>query len=327
MKKVLVTGASGLIGTNLVDALLSQDEGCDVFEVSRKEGCDLLDKDLTKQIIEDFKPDVVYHLAANAAEARGQISPIDMTERNLNIFLNVLVPSINAGVKRFIYTSSVAVYGEIGVPYSEDDIPNPKDVYGVNKLASEQILKILSKVHNFDYTIFRPHNVYGPHQDMSNPYKNVVALIMRNLIEDKEITLFGEGKMKRAFSYVDDVVDVLVAGMSDEFKNQTVNVGSTLETDIATLLKKIEKIAGKKAKVKNLPARPTEIWNFLASHKRQGMLFDYHETPLDEGLQKTWEFITLPKIKEQENEINNISQDIKIIDPEDAYYFTNRKGK
>lgn len=297
---ILVTGSTGLVGTNLVNKL--RKEGNLVVGFSRKEGVDLRDKLFTKTLIEKIKPEIVYHLAANAAEARGQVSPQDMTENNLNIFLNVLVPSINCKVKRFIYTSSVAVYGDCEVPYSEDDIMKPKDVYGVNKLACEQILKILAKVHGFDFTIFRPHNIYGPHQDMSNPYKNVVALFMRRLMEDKEITIYGGGKMKRAFSYVEDVVDVL-HDLTDTFKNQTVNVGSSIDIGIGDLLSKIEKIAGKKAKIKHLPAREQEIYLFLASHKKLNILHPYHETPLDEGLKKTWDFLNLPKIKVMENEI------------------------
>ena len=301
MARILVGGATGLVGTNLVNRLKEQKH--EVFSASRKLGYDFLDKDKIRKLVENFQPEIVYALQANAAESRGQVSPIDMTERNLGIFLNVLVPSINAKVKRFIYTSSVAVYGEAEVPYSEDDILKPKDVYGVNKMACEQILKILSKVHNIDYTIFRPHNIYGPHQDMSNPYKNVVALFMRNLIEDKEITIYGGGKMRRAFSYVDDVVDVLINGMTNKFKNQTVNVGSSLEIGIADLLSVIEKITGKKAKVNNLPAREQEIYLFLCNHKKLNLLHPYHETPLEEGLKKTWDFITLPKLETMTNEI------------------------
>jgi UDP-glucose 4-epimerase len=296
--KILVTGATGLVGTNLLKRLKYHE----IYTVSRREGIDLRDAKLARQVIETFNPDIVYHLAANAAESRGEKSPQDMTENNLNIFLNVLVPSINVGVKRFIYTSSVAVYGDCEVPYSEDDIPKPKDIYGVNKLACEQILKILAKVHNFDYTIFRPHNIYGPHQDMSNPYKNVVALFMRNLMEDKEITIFGEGKMRRAFSYVDDVVDVL-SDLSDTFKNQTVNVGSSIEYGIADVLEVIERVSGKKARVVHKPARPQEIYNFLPCHRKLNVLHPYHETSLEEGIKKTWEFINLPKIKEEHDEI------------------------
>lgn len=301
--KILITGSTGLVGTNLINRLK---EDHDVYGISRRNGSDLRDKESAKNFIESLRPDVVYHLAANAAESRGQVSPIDMTERNINIFLNVLIPSINAGVKKFIYTSSVAVYGEAEVPYSEDDICKPKDVYGINKLACEQMLKVLAKVHNFDYTIFRPHNIYGPHQDMSNPYKNVVALFMRNIMEGKEITIFGEGKMKRAFSYVDDVVDVLV-GALDGLNNQTINVGSSVDYGISELLEKIETISGKKAIVKSLPARPQEIYLFLPSHKKLNLLFPYHETPLDEGLKKTWDFINLPELVQEDNEIQSRS--------------------
>ena len=297
--KIIVTGSSGLVGSNLTDRLRDHHE---VLGLSRSLGYDLRDRENTRKVIEDFKPEIVYHLAANAAESRGEVSPLDMTDNNLGIFLNVLVPSIRSGVKRFISTSSVAVYGEADVPYTEDSIMKPKDVYGVNKLAAEQILTILAKVHNFDYTIYRPHNIYGPHQDMSNPYKNVVALFMRNIIEDKEIIMYGGGKMQRAFSYVEDVVDVL-QDLTDTFLNQTVNVGSSIDIGIGQLLKTIEDIAGKKAKVKHLPARQQEIYLFLCNHKKLNVLKPYHETPLREGLQKTWDFITLPEIKKQENEL------------------------
>lgn len=298
--RVLITGHTGLVGANLYNALRDKYE---VAGISRRDGFNLLDKQKTADFIAGWKPDVIYCLSANASESRGQISPIDMTERNINIFLNVLTPSINAGVKRFIYTSSVAVYGEADVPYAEDDICKPKDVYGVNKLACEQILKILSKVHNFDYTIFRPHNIYGPHQDMSSPYKNVVALFMRNVMENKESVIYGEGKMRRAFSYVDDVVDVLVEAMGHTFKNQTVNLGSSIEYGIADILEKIEKIAGKLARVKHKPARQQEIYNFLASHKKLNVLYPYHETPIEEGLKKTWDYINLPDIRREHDEI------------------------
>jgi len=298
--KILVTGATGLLGSNLVARLYK--EGHVVLRMSKTLGHDLLNREKTAFTIKCFGPEIVFHLAANAAESRGQVSPIDMTDNNLGIFLNVLVPSIRA--KQFIFTSSVAVYGEAEVPYSEDDIPKPKDVYGVNKLAAEQILKILSKVHGLNYTIFRPHNIYGPHQDMSNPYKNVVALFMRNLIEDKECTIFGEGKMKRAFSYVDDVVDVFIDSINNpKYMGQVLNVGSCFDIDLAYLLMLIESVSGKKAKIKHLPARPQEIYLFLASHRKQSLMTTYNETPLLVGLKKTWDYVSLPEIKQFANEI------------------------
>lgn len=309
--KILITGNSGLVGTNLSKVLVNKKHKVFGISTTNKNPVagvttfcfDLRNKEKTEQVIKKIKPDIVYCLSANASESRGQVSPIDMTERNMNIFLHVLVPAINIKVKRFIYTSSIAVYGDADVPYAEDSIIKPKDIYGINKAACEQMLKILAKLHDFDYTIFRPHNLYGPHQNMSDPYRNVVALFMRNIIEDKESIIFGGGKMRRAFSYIGDVVDQLIAGLGEKYKNQTVNIGSSMEVDIATLLEKIEKIAGKKAIVKHLPARPQEIFLFLANHRKQNLLHPYKETSLDEGLQKTWEFISLPALKQQENEI------------------------
>lgn len=298
--KILITGNTGLIGENLTQRLENNHE---VFGMSRKDGFDLLDKYNAEENIKLFKPEVVFHLAANAAESRGQVSPIDMTERNMNIFLHTLVPAINNGVKHFIYTSSVAVYGEAEVPYREDDICKPKDVYGVNKLACEQILQIMAKVHGFTYTIFRPHNLYGEYQDMSNPYKNVVALFMRNILEGNTCTIFGEGKMRRAFSYVDDVIDVLEESLNGTFNNQIINVGSSIDYGIDELLEMIEDISGKKAKVKHLPARKQEIYKFLPSHRKLNTLYTYKETPLEDGLRKTWDFLTLPEIIKEDNEI------------------------
>lgn len=292
--KIIITGHTGLLGSNLVTKLKCL--GHEVLGMSRSKGINLSDYVRVDEIIMAFKPDVVYHLAANASEATGQHSPIDMTERNIGIFVKVLTSAVNNGVKRFIYASSVAVYGEAEVPYLEDGPTIPKDVYGVNKLASEQILKIMAKVYGFEYTIFRPHNIYGPGQNMSDPTKNVVALIMRNLIEEKPYFLFGEGKMRRAFSYVDDVVDVFAQALSKEFANVTMNVGAENHISIKELSDMIQEITGIKGNVVEKPARPQEISMFLANHATQRSLIEYKETPIVAGLMNTWDWVKKNKL-------------------------------
>lgn len=302
--KILVTGHLGLVGSNLYKSLGEHE----LFGMSLENGYDLRDEKMVDKVIGEFKPDAVYHLAAFAAEARGQVSPVDMTQRNIGIFVNVLKASINAGVKKFIYTSSVAVYGEAGVPYKEDGETIPKDVYGVNKLASEQILKIMAKVYGFEYVIFRPHNIYGPGQKMDDPYKNVVALFMRKLIEGEPYILFGEGKMKRAFSYVHDVVDVLVQGL--ELSNVTMNVGSDKAISIKELSDMIQEVSGLSVPIEMKPARPQEISMFLADHSLQSSLVDYKETPLEVGLTRTWDWVKkkpLPPVITIEKEISDKS--------------------
>lgn len=309
-----VFGHSGLVGTNLCSVLLKK--GHKVFGISRTNKnpvkgvksfqVDLRYKEQVAFFMNKIKPDVVYCLSANSSEARGQISPIDMTERNLLIFVNVLTAAINCKVKRFIYTSSVAVYGEAGTPYKETGPLIPKDVYGVNKLAAEQILKILAKVYKFEYTIFRPHNIYGPGQNMNDPTKNAVALFMRRIMENQPYMLFGEGKMMRAFSYVDDVVDVFVEALGPKFANQTLNVGAEESISIKTLSDMIQDVMGKKGIVEMKPARPQEIFLFLADHENQNKLTKYKATPLKEGLTKTWKWAKKKGIQQLEIHPNEI---------------------
>jgi UDP-glucose 4-epimerase len=296
--KVLITGGQGLVGSNLFEKLSKEH---DVFIPL----FDLKDSSYTNHYFQEVRPDVVYHLAANAAEARGQISPIDMTQNNIGIFVNVLRAAINANVKRFIYTSSVAVYGETAVPYKETNLTIPKDVYGINKLACEQILQVMAKVYGFEYVILRPHNIYGPNQNMADPYRNVVALFMRKLLTEEPYKLFGEGQMRRQFSYVDDVVDVLIKSLT-EFAGETMNVGSDKDISIKELSDILQKVSGKTSKVELLPARKQEISMFLADHSLQNSITDYKETPLEEGLKTTWQWVLsqpLPELIKKENEI------------------------
>jgi UDP-glucose 4-epimerase len=302
--KIAVTGSAGLIGSNLCRWLTTQ--GHDVTGIDLATGCDLTNEKQTDTVFELVRPDVVYALAAEAAEARGQISPVYMTQNNSGIFVNTLKASINAGVKKIIYTSSVAVYGEANVPYKEDGPTIPKDVYGVNKLACEQMLKIMAKVHGFKYVIFRPHNIYGPGQNMRDPYKNVVALFMRKLMEKQPYVLYGFGEMRRAFSYVDDVVEVMVNSLDKKFDDQTLNVGSEKDISIKELSDLIQKVTSIRAEVELLKGRPQEISMFLADHTKQKELTTYHETPIEKGLKKTWEWVqgqTLQPIIKKEEEI------------------------
>lgn len=293
--KIAITGSAGLIGSNLSNMLIRM--GYDVTGIDLATGCDLTSEAQTDAVFEKIRPDVVYALAAEAAEARGQASPVYMTQNNSGIFVNTMKAAINNGAKKIIYTSSVAVYGEAKVPYKEDGPTIPKDVYGVNKLACEQMLQIMAKVHGFKYVIFRPHNVYGPGQNMRDPYKNVVALFMRKLIEKEPYVLYGFGEMRRAFSFVTDVVGVMAEAILGKFDNQILNVGSEKDISIKELSDLIQEVTGIRAEVEMLKGRPQEISMFLADHSNQRKLTKYFETPLKEGLLTTWEWVQKQKLQ------------------------------
>lgn len=314
--RILITGHSGLLGSTLANRPLKA--GHEVHGISRSNRnailgvydhqADLQDARTTHNAITNIKPDVVYHLAANASEAIGQKSPIDMTQRNMGIFMNVLRSSIDNKVKKFVYASSIAVYGETPSPYDEDSPTAPKDVYGINKLACEQVLKVMAKVYNFKYTIFRPHNIYGERQNMADPTRNVVALFMRRLMEGKPCTLYGEGRMRRSFSYADDVADVFQQALGEEYDNITMNVGGTNPVTIKEFFNDLVAMTGIDVEISETPARPQEIFDFIANHKIQDKLSNYENTPLLAGLMKTWEAVKdkkLPPLEIHNNEIEN----------------------
>lgn len=308
--RILVTGHSGLLGSHLVPLL--QEQGHDVYGVSRtdrmnmKENVFLVDlADIsepsgTEFVFETVKPEIVFHLAACAAEAKGQVSPVDMVTRNLLLSTNVLRYAIQTGVKKFIYASSVSVYGDASTPYMESDTPQPKDVYGVNKLAFEQELKIMSEVYGFDYTIFRPHNLYGPGQNPNDLTKNVINMFMRKILQGQTYTILGEGTVERGFSYAADVAEVFsqaVTGLS----KIAMNVGSVWSNTIQELSDELRYITQTDVPIERKPLRKQEIDVFIADHTTQNSLVKYHETTLGEGLAKTWKWMKEQEITEPMN--------------------------
>ncbi len=303
MSKILVTGHSGCLGSNLVKLL--EEQGHEVLGVSRtnrynfhnSSQTDLTDKKSCDLIFNQFKPEIVYHLAANASEAMSQKSPSDMTSRNLLMSCNVLASAIKVKAKKIVYASSVSVYGDAPTPYSEYSQPQPKDVYGVNKYAFEQVLKIMSKVYGIDYTIFRPHNLYGPGQVANDLSKNVINIFMRKLLLEEGYTILGGAQTRRAFSYVGDVASVFAQAV-DDLSGVIMNVGSKNPITIDQLSDYLIKISGKNPEIDRKPLRDQEISEFIADHKLQDKLVEYKDTPVFEGLKSTWEFISKQKILE-----------------------------
>ena len=298
--KILCTGHSGLLGSHLVTLLKS--EGHEVYGISRTNRMgmignfflgDLADVSLstaTQYVFERVKPEVVYHLAANAAEAKGQVSPVDMVSRNLLLSTNVLRFAIQSGVKKFIYASSVSVYGDAPVPYTEDSQPQPKDIYGVNKLAFEQELKIMAQVYGFDYTIFRPHNLYGPGQNPNDLTKNVINMFMRKILLKEPYTILGDSSVRRGFSYAPDVAKVFAQAL-EGLSKITMNVGTTHIASIEQLSTLLQHITDSNTPVDRKPLRKQEIDLFIADHSLQSRLVEYHETLLEEGLRETWDWM------------------------------------
>lgn len=302
-KRILVTGGAGFIGSHLIDKLVAakhEVSAVDDLSGGKKENvnqkaklfiCDLRDPKKTEQIIKKIKPEIVFHLAANAAENKAQFSPIDITTRNWNAFINTLVSSLKNGMKRIVFTSSIAVYGAQQTPFKETAKPEPEDLYGVSKRAIEETLKILSKVHQFEYVITRPHNVYGPRQNMTDPYRNVVTIFMNALLKNKPYYIYGDGNQRRCFSYIDDVADAIFKCGFGEFQGMTFNIGADKDYSIDELSKAIQKVANTNIPPIHLDDRPQEVKEAIADHTMAKIYLNYQDkTLLSDGIKFTWEY-------------------------------------
>jgi len=306
--RILVTGVAGFIGSHLASYLLETTKH-EIFGVDDLSGgftrnvpdkckftrLDLRNKDAIRIYIKEVKPELIYHLVADATEGRSQFTPINCTERNYLAYLNLLVPAINNKLRKIVLTSSMSVYGAQKPPFSEDLNLEPEDIYAVSKVAMEKSTKILAKVHNFDYTIIRPHNVYGPRQNLSDPYRNVVAIFINCLLRGKNFYIYGDGEQKRAFTYIDDFTPYIVkAGFLEKTNGETINIGPTKEDSVNNLATYVLRAFGynkdnipEKLKPKYLPDRPQEVKEAYCTDKKARKLLGFNsKTSLEEGVKK-----------------------------------------
>ena len=303
-KRILVTGAAGFMGSHLVDYLVRQ--GHEVYGVDDMSGgfwrnihpdshfisLDLRDRDATKEYVEQVKPQLLYHLAADATEGRSQFTPLQCTDRNYVAYLNTLVPAIAAGLERVVVTSSMSVYGAQSPPFDEEMEPAPEDIYGIAKAAMEKATEILAQVHGFEYVIVRPHNVYGPRQNIADPYRNVIGIFINRLLQGKGYYIYGDGEQKRAFTYIDDFTPYMaLTGFSDACVGERINLGPRQEHSINDMSDMLLHLFydGREPEVEPvyLPDRPQEVREAYCTADKAERLLGYEmHVPLEEGLRR-----------------------------------------
>ncbi len=233
---IFITGVAGFLGSNLADYYANKNFkvtgvdnliGGDLENVNNKVNFQKLDCEDLDELTKIMKNvDVVCHAAAYAHEGLSSFSPTLICSNNVTGSTSVFTAAIKNKVKRIVFCSSMARYGNIPTPFNENDKVNPVDPYGVSKIAAENILKILSKTHKFEYNIAVPHNIIGPKQKYNDPYRNVASIMINLMLQDRQPTIYGDGEQKRSFSDIDDCIYCLDRLITDpNVKYETINIG------------------------------------------------------------------------------------------------------
>lgn len=295
--RTLVTGGAGFIGSHVADSLLAL--GHDVVVLDDLTGGrreyvpagaafvegDVGDSALVDALFARHRFEVVYHLAAYAAEGLSHFIRRFNYANNVIGSVTLVDAAINHGTRRFVFASSIAVYGAGQVPMSEDQAPMPEDPYGIAKLAVERDLAAAFSQFGLEYVIFRPHNVYGERQNVADPYRNVVGIFMRAALEDRAMPVFGDGEQTRAFSYVGDVAPVIArGGIEPGARNEIFNVGADAPVAVRDLAEQVSALFGRPCRLDRQPARH-EVKHAFSSHEKARRVFGTGApTPLADGL-------------------------------------------
>jgi UDP-glucose 4-epimerase len=200
--------------------------------------------------------------------------------------INLINAAVNHEVKCFVFTSSIAVYGRNQLPMTEELVPQPEDPYGIAKYAVELDLREAHEMFGLNSVTFRPHNVYGENQNLGDRYRNVVGIFMNQVMQGQPMTIFGDGKQTRAFSYIGDVAPVIAESIArPACYNQVFNVGADQPYSVLEVAQVVAKVMGSEPNLRHLDAR-NEVVHAYSSHAKVQRHFGdlIKNVPLEEGV-------------------------------------------
>ena len=281
----LITGGAGFIGSHIARHCLALghqvvvlDDLSGGFRDNVPDGVafvhgSITDPELITGLFNEHRFDNVYHLAACSAEGLSHFIRRFNYMNNLIGSVNLINASVLHGVKRFVFTSSIAVYGAGQLPMDETMSPQPEDPYGISQYAVELDLRAAHEMFGLDYIIFRPHNVYGEHQNIGDRYRNVIGIFMNQIMRGEPMTIFGDGSQTRAFSHIDDVAPQIARSVTvPAATNQVINIGADTPHSISALTREVATAFGVPIKVQHL-APHHEVQHAYASHEKAVRIF------------------------------------------------------
>jgi UDP-glucose 4-epimerase len=300
MSRVLVTGGAGFIGSHVADALIRN--GHDVVVLDDLSGGfaanvpaaatfvhgSITDAPFVDRLFHDRPFAHVFHLAAYAAEGLSHFIKRFNYTNNVIGSVNLLNAAVNTVVRTFVFTSSIAVYGASrALPLTEETPAQPADPYGIAKHAVELELRACRELFDLNYVVFRPHNVFGPRQNIGDRYRNVIGIFMNQILQGKPMTIFGDGTQTRAFSDIDDVAPAIAAAIDlPAAWNQVFNVGSDRPYSLNELARHVAAAMDVAPEIVHLDARH-EVAHAHAAHDKLRRVFGVRTTvPLEQGLRR-----------------------------------------
>ena len=302
----LVTGGAGFIGSHIVRRLLDLGHAVRVvdnlvtgFERNLDEVADridfrvadICDPDVCAEAVEGV--DVIFHVAALPSVPRSLADPVGTHETNVNGTLNLLEAGRHAGVRRFVYSSSSSAYGDTSVlPKVETMEPLPRSPYAAAKLAGELYTLAYARAGLIEGVALRYFNVFGPRQDPNGPYAAIVPLLFRAAVTGAPVTIFGDGRQTRDFTYVENAVDAnVLAAEADAARasGQVVNVGAGARTSLLEIVEMVQDVTGQPVGVVHAPERAGDVRDSQAGLSRATAVLGYQpRVDVHEGIRRLW---------------------------------------
>ncbi|MDU3433812.1 UDP-glucose 4-epimerase [Veillonella rogosae JCM 15642] len=299
--RIVVTGGAGFIGSHLVDRLIKEGHAVQVIDnlytgnkdfVNPK--AEFVELDIRSSelysTLELFKPDYIFHQAAQTEVTTSMNNPMLDCDINLMGLINLLNVSVKLDIKKFLMPSSAAVYGNLTtLPLDETMTGNPSSFYGLTKLTAEHYLRIYHESYGLQYICYRYSNVFGPRQGNGGE-GGVISIFSKAISQDDSIVIYGDGEQTRDFIYIDDVVEANILGMQSQF-NGIYNVSTNIPSSINLLVDEFRSISHKNIDVVYEKPRLGDIRDsVLATEKSERDLLFRAKCNLHDGLVKTYTY-------------------------------------